>query len=412
MKDYSLHGVAGLVKRRRLPSGGTVSVYCAEKAGLDAGDPWIATCETHGTMISSRTLGGATKSMSAPEEWCEDCAGIAPNNPNGKMRLKVTSAQMLIVQIHCDDPAHDEDREDWWPTQVTASAIEFPAERASDVADLFTEIANSESDDPGGDRGAWRTATSLASKIRQGAHTPNARHSTKSISAPEEWYEDGAFLTPNGARLPPGVIESTPPDEESRYGSDLGTNAKVTWSWLKNKYGKNQLGPYESDWSGRRARRLYIQVRPFDSDGQWLPGLVQEFTYDGLRDAQRYGFDLIRDLPQVQGFWIGGHLDIYWTKRGQSWDIRVMDLGVYERANAHTPNAPGGYYVWVIGSNGNPLDSEGPYGPMDFIPAKQNARIGATEGKHDRAVSIGLNPQAESFDIVRHYEAGTGRRLR
>jgi len=78
----------------------------------------------------------------------------------------------------------------------------------------------------------------------------------------------------------------------------------------------------------------------------------------------------------------------------------------------HTPNAPGGYYVWVLLSDGTPKDGEGPYGPMDFIPAKDFARIGATEGAHDRAVSIGLNPDAPSFDIVRHYRRGTGERIR
>ncbi len=77
----------------------------------------------------------------------------------------------------------------------------------------------------------------------------------------------------------------------------------------------------------------------------------------------------------------------------------------------HTPNAPGGYYVWVLLTDGTPKDGEGPYGPMDFTPAKDFARISATEGAHDRAVSIGLNPQAESFSIVRHYRRGTGERV-
>ncbi len=70
-----------------------------------------------------------------------------------------------------------------------------------------------------------------------------------------------------------------------------------------------------------------------------------------------------------------------------------------------------GYYVWVIDPVRNwPLD-EGPYGPHDLVTAKQLARIGATKGQHDRAVSTSPDPQSRSFEIVRRYEAQTGRRL-
>lgn len=69
------------------------------------------------------------------------------------------------------------------------------------------------------------------------------------------------------------------------------------------------------------------------------------------------------------------------------------------------------YYVWVLDYRGVPLDSEGPYGSYTLDRAKQFARISATEGEHDRAVSHGGNPDAESFEIVRHYRRGTGERL-
>ncbi len=75
----------------------------------------------------------------------------------------------------------------------------------------------------------------------------------------------------------------------------------------------------------------------------------------------------------------------------------------------HEPNA-GSYYVWVIGSNNQPLD-EGPFGPHDLEGAKTFARISATEGGHDRAVSRGLDPKASSFEIVRRYRAGSGERV-
>jgi hypothetical protein len=41
--------------------------------------------------------------------------------------------------------------------------------------------------------------------------------------------------------------------------------------------------------------------------------------------------------------------------------------------------------------------------------AKSLARIGATEGKHDRSVTT--NPRSRGFEMVAQYEAGTGRNV-
>jgi hypothetical protein len=46
---------------------------------------------------------------------------------------------------------------------------------------------------------------------------------------------------------------------------------------------------------------------------------------------------------------------------------------------------------------------------LELEPAKQLARIGATEGKHDRAVTT--NPRSRSFQIVAQYERGTGQNV-
>ncbi len=83
-------------------------------------------------------------------------------------------------------------------------------------------------------------------------------------------------------------------------------------------------------------------------------------------------------------------------------DRRVDRLAFPE----HTPNAPA-YYVWVLNTDGTPKD-EGPYGPKDLDSAKTYARIAATKGAHDRAVSRGLDPESSSFEIVRRYRRGTG----
>ncbi len=95
------------------------------------------------------------------------------------------------------------------------------------------------------------------------------------------------------------------------------------------------------------------------------------------------------------------------VKRLQERERELQRL-VDKLAFGHTPN--GGYYVWVLASDGAPKD-EGPYGPKPLEEAKQFARIAATNGAHDRAVSRGLDPQSPSFEVVRRYQRGTGERV-
>jgi hypothetical protein len=88
--------------------------------------------------------------------------------------------------------------------------------------------------------------------------------------------------------------------------------------------------------------------------------------------------------------------------------IGAREHAHYQLAAPMQPNS--GYYVWVLGRD-NVTAIEGPYGPHDLQGAKTFARIAATEGVHDRAVSRGLDPAAQSFEIVRQYRAGTGERI-
>lgn len=556
---------------------------------------------------------------------------------------------MSIIQIHCDDPAHDDERESWWPTQVSETHIEYPAERSGDVSDLLHEASNSESDGPGGDAAASRSATALAVKVRK-AYMPNSNISGAESDrlddltaycstllnnlhgddlddalygeikrrgqgdkefrqrALDNTHPDdlaaalarrGITLakfgiaevrrehTPNARKIPPGIIEEGPPDTESSvWVSDLGGRGtgRASWSWLKKRFGTPDVDYF-------KGHRLYIQVRPFDANSQWIDELEQQFTPDAQREAEKYGFDLMRDEPRVAGFWVSAYLDMYWHDRRGRFDKPMLDLGRYVRAQhtpnadwmekaalrrareagaptrskfsvlskkeirpdtweleidggtdgfytvrvypsargpdvvcntreltpqqkkkvlsalklggGHTPNAkrrltkkehavifgavgnsfvapPGlprkmyrgleieplddvryqelgyakkgrqylihlgdagsggtklvstmraaqeyideylgpehtpnasSYYVWVVGHDGTPLATEGPYGPHPLEPAKQLARIGATEGAHDRVVSLGLTPSSPSFEIVRRYRKGTGERI-
>ena len=66
------------------------------------------------------------------------------------------------------------------------------------------------------------------------------------------------------------------------------------------------------------------------------------------------------------------------------------------------------YYVWEMSAKGTPVRLVTKK-PIDYRAAKQLARIGATEGKHDRAVTT--SPMRKSFRLVDQYERGTGRKL-
>jgi hypothetical protein len=72
------------------------------------------------------------------------------------------------------------------------------------------------------------------------------------------------------------------------------------------------------------------------------------------------------------------------------------------------PNPDERYFVWVVDRQGKPL-AEGPYGPHTLDAGKTYARISATEGEHDRVVTLGANPN--TLTIVRHYKARTGERV-
>ncbi len=80
--------------------------------------------------------------------------------------------------------------------------------------------------------------------------------------------------------------------------------------------------------------------------------------------------------------------------------------------NAHGEAGIARYYVWVLAPySDTPLSSEGPYGPHPLRIAEQMARIGATEGAHDRAVSLGGDPEAHGFCVERRYQARSGKRI-
>lgn len=132
----------------------------------------------------------------------------------------------------------------------------------------------------------------------------------------------------------------------------------------------------------------------------YLGELQRKFTYESPRRGEPPEFALspLRKLQKLIEAWIV--------------DGKRPKYPVSKPAPEHTPNGTS-YYVWALArGSSTPLAGEGPWGPYDTLEsAKTYARIGATEGAHDRAVSIGGSPTASSFSIVRAYQAGTGVRL-
>jgi len=75
-------------------------------------------------------------------------------------------------------------------------------------------------------------------------------------------------------------------------------------------------------------------------------------------------------------------------------------------AHAHVAN-PGSHYVWILDPRTKePLAGEGPYGPYPRKAAETFARMGAERGTHPRAVSEGVQPDAQGFKILKFYAGG------
>jgi hypothetical protein len=97
-------------------------------------------------------------------------------------------------------------------------------------------------------------------------------------------------------------------------------------------------------------------------------------------------------------------------EEGRFGGVQLVDIEALKNASyptALTPN--GGYYVWIVQKDGTPL-LEGPYGPHELGDAKSFARIGATNGAHNRVVTRSKHPEHEGFRPVVEYEAGTGKK--
>ena len=124
--------------------------------------------------------------------------------------------------------------------------------------------------------------------------------------------------------------------------------------------------------------------------------------------------ELLRDVRTACSQDVDNVADLYSVTPGEEHArptcprcAKAFDKIYSERA----PNGSG-YYVWLLDRSNRPLTTEGPYGPYHTLEgAKPFARISATNGKHDRAISRGRDPRGEDFEIVRKYQARSGVRI-
>ncbi len=145
---------------------------------------------------------------------------------------------------------------------------------------------------------------------------------------------------------------------------------------------------------------------------------------DPHRDTRLFEYTVAtQPTSESNDFWRGYQTalgDRQWHEEGKSrkyiaktrawWDgYNDGHRGKRDPNTGYTPNATV-YYVWVLDYRGVPLN-EGPYGPYNLTAGKQYARIGATEGEHDRAVSVGRDPESSGFEIIRRYRRGTGEQV-
>lgn len=162
-----------------------------------------------------------------------------------------------------------------------------------------------------------------------------------------------------------------------------------------------QPGNHRASAVGANAEYHYLltsQLKPYAPNGDnakleaIVDQLVDEYRAHGKLGAETLAAELLRGA--------------------KAWEVRAVKEE-FQRAIAERPyteNA-GHYYIWVVDSQDRPIRGEGPYGPFQLGYAKTSARIAAREGRHDRVVSRGVDMDAPSFEVVRQYQRGTGKRL-
>lgn len=209
-------------------------------------------------------------------------------------------------------------------------------------------------------------------------------------------------MSPNGGRK---LVTTSPSPPETNPGFQLGLDGRskyTQFSWSRAV----ALAKKEKESGSSNALRVVLQILRWDPQGKQVDYVERDAAE--LTEAKQEARAWVAaggSMAEVRG--VASRI---FAQRGFG-DKTVWNLLTVEPAEEEQGMSPnGGYYVWVLDAQGNPL-LEGPYGPHELESARSLARIGATKGKHDRAVSLGLRPTEKSFQIVGQYKAGSGERV-
>ena len=230
----------------------------------------------------------------------------------------------------------------------------------------------------------------------------DAKQTKQRLEADVAAYSDALNRFPKGPTgLTPDNIRATPEWREANAGFQRSFQALRRFNEVYVKEFRAELA------AERRARRGQV---PNASES-----VYRGFRIEQIRDAIQAGHDVARAAgtrrPKTRN--IGTQYLIHLEDGGSKMVSTMRAAREYidnYLGSEQTPNASS-YYVWVVTPDGRPLASEGPYGPHPLVKAKQMARIGAKEGAHDRAVSLGRSPTSDSFQLVRLYRRRTGERI-
>jgi hypothetical protein len=159
---------------------------------------------------------------------------------------------------------------------------------------------------------------------------------------------------------------------------------------------------------GQRTMQVKFEpkrLRDYESNGRrYSAKHVSSLGHKSLAELRR-----MQDLnsSQINEAYRTGNRDA--LEELQTRDYEIQDaIDRVEFGDEHVANSSEEYWVWAVDKKNQPLSGEGPWGPYSFKSARDYARISATKGKHDRAVSIGHDPASRSFEIMRVYKAGSG----
>ena len=173
-------------------------------------------------------------------------------------------------------------------------------------------------------------------------------------------------------------VEWVPGDGEARKVSHWG---RKTFAWWK-KYAHSR---------GEQRPTTFIVVQPFGRAGERERSV--EFRDDQLRQAKTHAKQWVTDGGLSAS--VAGHVRVPFD-----------DTYVVEEFGEYRPTEDRTVWIWDVRDDGMPYGRRGPYRDVD--EAYREARTSAQATTRDQVVTLGSEPTARSFEILKAYKARSG----